>query len=281
MQDLVAKVLGRPERPLDYIWDLQNLIRESARILVTGSQGSLGREVIRIFDEYSIEYLATDVDSCDVTLASICREVVSGFRPSHILHLAADKHAPIGEIQPEQTLAINALGTTNIVNAAKEVNARVILASTCKACDPETVYGASKLIAERIVLNNGGSVARFFNVIETAGNVFEIWDSLPETTPIRAAECHRYFISKNEAVSLLVKVLGLSAQEPGRYILDPGSPHYVPDVASRLFPGRQIILMRPRRGDRVSEPLKAFSEVLRYKDGGLIVVSSAHDIQET
>ena len=52
----------------------------------------------------------------------------------------------------------------------------MIFASTCKAADPITSYGASKLICERIILNSGGTVVRFVNVFDTSHSVTKIWE---------------------------------------------------------------------------------------------------------
>jgi FlaA1/EpsC-like NDP-sugar epimerase len=116
-----------------------------------------------------------------------------------IYHLAGAKHAPEGEQHPAMVARVNTIGTDNIVRAA--CGAKVILASTCKAGDPETAYGASKLIAERIVLNAGGVVVRFFNVRETAGNVFRLWEQIPFPQPIPYTDCWRYFISSTGALT--------------------------------------------------------------------------------
>ena len=84
------------------------------------------------------------------------------------------------------TLNINTIGTYNLLSCINE-NTKILLTSTCKSANPEVVYGASKLIAERMVLNSGGSVSRFFNVVETSGNVFSIWDSIAEDKAIDVA----------------------------------------------------------------------------------------------
>jgi len=270
-------ILGRSEKPLDVLEDLTSLRNRNCKILITGSAGSIGVKVSQIFSASGIDFLSTDITECDVRSKSNCEAIVRSYAPTHILHLAADKHAPAGEIHIEETLEINAYGTKNIVEAASFVKAKVILASTCKSCDPETVYGATKLIAERMVLNSGGSVARFFNVIDTVGNVFEIWSGLETAAAIEVTNCYRFFITNNEAASLLIKTLAVSSERPGRYIYDPGSPHYMPDIAKRIYPDRELKLIPPRRGDRLREPLKAESENLIRVGNDFLAVISPHD----
>lgn len=274
-KSIIELILDRPETPLDIQSDLNGL--KSARVIITGGRGSLGQLVGEILSKSEVDYLLTDIVECDVTDLQQVQEIFTGYKPTHVLHLAADKHAPEGELHPERTLDINTTGTLNVINVAREIGSLVTLASTCKSCDPETVYGASKLIAERITLNHGGTVARFYNVVNTAGNVFEIWDKLSQDEIIHVAECYRYFISAAEATSLLIKSMSLSATTPGRYVFEPGISHFMPDIASRLYPQRRLGFIPPRRGDRRVEPLKAESERMSAVGERLIRVSSPHD----
>lgn len=218
------------------------------RILVTGAAGSIGRELVpRLREQHVVT--ATDIGQMDVT------------RPLRfpdydvIYHLAGAKHAPVGETDPAETFRVNTQGTANVIAAAGK--AKVILASTCKACNPETVYGASKLIAERMVLNAGGVVVRYYNVRETQGNVFRHWESLDKSEPIPYTDCWRYFITTKQAVDLTLAAMDLPS---GRYTVDPGEPKHMLAEAKALYPGRSLVPIAPRRGDRVREPLHADHE---------------------
>lgn len=191
-----------------------------------------------------------------------------------MFHLAAAKDAPEGEVDPETTFRVNALGTQHVLD--RWPYARVILASTCKACDPETVYGASKLIAERLVLNAGGWVARFHNVRETRGNVFQQWAALPADASLPVTRCYRYFISIDQAVDLLLTVPRLPS---GRYMTDPGRLRSMSDVAAETYPDRPQHWITRRRGDRAVEPLHASHERLSFgwADDDIWQIRSHHD----
>jgi FlaA1/EpsC-like NDP-sugar epimerase len=280
--ETLRKVLARESSPLNNFNDLALLQKE--RVLLTGASGSLGVEISALFQKNLVTYLATDIETCDVTNLQRVTSVVHEFQPTLIVHLAADKHAPQGELSPFETFDINTNGTQNVIAAKnslpKTQSCRIVLASTCKSCDPETVYGASKLIAERLILNDGGSVARFFNVVETAGNVFQIWDELDPKSEIEVTPCSRYFISAAEATSLLIRVMALGVDKTapkGRFSFNPGPITYMPDLAKELFPGRTIKLVAPRRGDRLNEPLVAKSEKITEVTERLWQVSSPHD----
>src|SRR5205814_9382005 len=142
---------------------LRELARE--RVLVTGAAGSIGAEIIQALESIGCPLLATDVDDLDVRYARGLLRAFRLFRPTVVYHLAGAKHAPEGEIDPLTVMEVNGQGTANVVAAGAAVGSKVITASTCKSCDPETAYGASKLIAERLTLQGGGNVARFYNVV--------------------------------------------------------------------------------------------------------------------
>ena len=275
----LERILGRPERPLPLDEPLAQLAGK--RVLITGAEGSIGSAAARLLDGVA-ETVATDKHSgdpaLDVRVESDVAAVLAEAQPEVILHMAAAKSAPDGERDPMSALEVNVLGTRNVLAHAPD-GCHVVTASTCKSCEPETAYGASKLVAERVTLNAGGSVARFYNVVESSGNVFEIWDALPPDEPLLVTPCRRYFISLAEAVSL---VLWTAILPPARYGFDPGKPREMRDVASDLYPGRQIRSVPPRRGDRIVEPLAARHEqVEQDAKTSLLRIVGAHDLAAT
>ena len=275
----IEKILGR----LQYknLLELDGSVLNFKRILITGSNGSLGREFYkRISKNFNGEILQTDIDGpfeyLDVTDLTNVFDKISSFNPDIIFHLAGAKHAPEGEIDTWETLQINTFGTKNILDSLTK-DCKIILASTCKAANPEVVYGASKLIAERLVLNAKGSVARFFNVIETSGNVFEIWNNVDDSEPIQVASiCERHFISIGEAIGLLIYTATL---ESGRYIINSSALIKINEVAEKLYPDRKKEIIHPRRGDRLSEKFLASSESLEkyLLNNTIIKIKNIHD----
>ena len=268
----LERVLGRAPRPLALDEPLQKLAGE--RVLVTGAAGSIGTEITRALEPLGCPLLATDVDDLDVRDERGVLRTFRSFAPTVVFHLAGAKHAPEGEIDPLTVMEVNGQGTANVVAGGAAVGAKVVTASTCKSCDPETAYGASKLIAERLTLQAGGNVARFYNVVETAGNVFEIWNEIPASEALPVTPCHRFFITLAEARAL---ILWSGIVPLGRYTLNPGEARYMPDVAAALYPGREIVMRPPRRGDRDDEPRKARCESIEPVVGALELVSGPHD----
>jgi FlaA1/EpsC-like NDP-sugar epimerase len=268
----VEQILGRPKQSRDLTPVLLALARE--KILVTGAAGSIGLPVVRELSAAGCDVTATDVDDLDVRDADKVSLACDQLRPTLVVHLAGEKYAPEGEINPLNVLEVNGVGTVNVVRAAARIHARVVLASTCKACNPETTYGASKLIAERMVLNAGGWVARFYNVVETQGNVFEIWSRIPADEPLPVTPCRRFFLSVDEVTGL---VLTTPTLPPGRYTMNPGEPRWMAEVAQAIYPDRPTLEIPARKGDRLVEPRHADQETLVPVSGGIERVVSTHD----
>ncbi len=276
LEEASARLCRLPPPAIDE--PLERLRRE--RILVTGAAGSIGTAAQRALAWTGVQPLVTDLPGLDgsrpldVRDAPAIEEALASFRPTLVLHLAGAKSAPAAETEVHSALEVNAWGTATLVAAAGRAGARVVTASTCKACDPETVYGATKLLAERLTIAAGGSVARFYNVVESSGNVFETWRSLPPDEPLPVTPCSRYLISLADATSLL---LWTAVLPPGRYTIDPGDAWTIADVASQLYPSRPQREIAPRRGDRLVEPRCAGSETVERYLGRIERIVNRHD----
>ena len=256
-------------------------LKKDERILISGANGSIGTALADRLKSYSgIKYLTTDIEGdheyMDVTDFQNVFSVINKFQPTIVVNIAGAKHAPLGEREIWKTLSVNTIGMKNIIDSSP-MGCKVILASTCKANNPEIVYGASKLIAEKMALRAGGSVARYFNVIETSGNVFEIWEKLDEDMPIKVpAKCERHFISVEESVGLIIYTM-IAPQ--GRYIINSPTKRNMQDIANDLYPNREKVSIPPRTGDRLCELFKSSSEEIEsyHLNSSIIKLKSIHD----
>jgi FlaA1/EpsC-like NDP-sugar epimerase len=252
-------LLGRPD--LDF--ELPDL--SGKRILVTGAEGYVGRRVYKLAQQQGAWSLGVDLplDLTDHDQA----QVLVGYDFDFILHLAAAKFAGDGEQNPERVTSVNVDATANVIRIAGS-RSQVVFASTCKAADPCTVYGASKLIAERIALNAGGTVVRLVNVIGSTGQteVTAEWAKVPEDQPLPVTHCWRMWMSLDEAAKTLIAALAL---EPGRYAPNVPPAKHMDFMAARAFPGRARTGISLRRGDRPRERLVAEYEELEATGGPL------------
>ncbi len=222
-------------------------IFENKKILVTGSSGSIGTQIIKKLKKYTNYITRADLNF-DVTKTKNIKKLKK-INFDFAFHLAADKRADYAEVHPSNVTMLNIISTTNV---AKLNIKKIILGSTCKAANPITSYGASKLICERIILNKGGNVARFVNVFDTSSSVTKIWSKIPKKNKIPVTPCRRFFITLNEAVNLL---LVTAAMSKGRYSFRNLKKIHMKDVAKKIYPKRKISKMELRFGDRPVETL--------------------------
>jgi FlaA1/EpsC-like NDP-sugar epimerase len=199
----------------------------------------------------------------DVSDRALLDEVFSTHAPRIVFHAAAFKHVPLMEAHPLAAMANNIFGTETLVRAAATHGARVVLLSTDKAVDPTSVMGATKRVAEQIVLNAGGTVLRLGNVLASRDSVAEVFArqiALGGPVTVTDPSARRYFLTLDEAVNLLLT----AAVHPERSaLLAPALPaaHHITELAQflarELAPNREIAIeftgLRP--GDKETELL--------------------------
>jgi FlaA1/EpsC-like NDP-sugar epimerase len=258
-KDKLELILGRKE--FAELLDIKNNhFFKNKKILITGANGSIGTHFQKALTEMGVDFLATDIEGnmeyLDITNFRDCVSVISKYNPDFIVNIAGLKYATRSEHQSGRTVEVNIDGVRNLISACP-YGTKVILTSTCKSCNPEIVYGSTKLIAERMIIDNGGSVARFFNVAQSQGNVFEIWNETSSTEPIEVVdECNRHFISVEESCCLIL----YSMIHRGRFIVSSPGLRNMGDIAKKLYPDRQIRTIKRRRGDRKNELLMSTCE---------------------
>ena len=211
-----------------------------------------------------------------------------------VFHAAAYKHVPLMEANPVAVIENNVLGTRNLLDACLEAGVkRFVLISTDKAVDPVSVYGASKMIAERLVrvaadalhsaaqekdspmqVNESNERAcmfvRFGNVLGSRGSILPLFiDQIKKGGPVTVTDPDmvRFFMTIPEACSLVLKTGGVGINGES-YVLDMGEPVRILEVAEHLIrfmgyePGTDIPIafIGRRPGERLDEPLWSSAE---------------------
>jgi FlaA1/EpsC-like NDP-sugar epimerase len=146
--------------------------------------------------------------------AVLLEDLFAAHRPRMVFHAAAHKHVPLLELQPFAAIANNIFATETLVAAAAKHGARALLLSTDKAVQPASVMGATKRIAEKIVLASGGTVLRLGNVLGSSGSVTEIFaEQAARGGPLTVTDpkARRYFLTMEEAVDLLLQAAHMAA----------------------------------------------------------------------
>ncbi|WP_230931975.1 dTDP-4-dehydrorhamnose reductase [Priestia sp. TSO9] len=137
----------------------------SQKVLITGANGQLGKELVELFTEKGFEVYGFGRDRMDITNQAQVQEMISTLKPNIVLHSAAHTQVDLAESEPDQAFLINAYGTRNVAVAAEAVGAKLVYVSTDYVFDGTTdepynefsptsplgVYGKSKLAGEQFV----------------------------------------------------------------------------------------------------------------------------------
>ena len=115
------------------------------KVLVTGADGMLGRDVMRALREKHINARGVDMADFDVTDSAAVRAWVTAENPDAIIHLAAYTDLLKAETEPAKCIDVNAMGTLNMVRAALAIGAKLMLMSSSEVfgAEPDVVHGTS------------------------------------------------------------------------------------------------------------------------------------------
>lgn len=203
----------------------------------------------------------------------------------YVVHAAALKQVPALEYNPTEAVRTNVDGANNVVDAAIDAGVKKLVAlSTDKAVGPTNLYGATKLVAEKLFVAanayGGGrvkfSVVRYGNVVGSRGSVIPFFMSLKQQGckeyPITDERMTRFWITLEQGVELVLKALKESA---GGEIFIPKIPSMrVVDLAKALEPRCKLKHVGIRPGEKINELLISEDEArksLEFKDHYIIL----------
>ncbi|MEG4941307.1 polysaccharide biosynthesis protein [Microcoleus sp. F4-D5] len=261
--------------------DTQKVLRliRGKKVLITGAGGSIGSELCRQIlkcepaeiiivghgenSVFNIQQELTKVLSelkktsktqtditrltafiADIRLLERLEYVFEKYRPDIIFHAAAHKHVPMMELNPPEAITNNVRGTKNLLALALKYNVQhFVMISTDKAVNPTSIMGASKRVAEMLVLQaakeskNPFVVVRFGNVLGSRGSVVPTFQrQIAEGGPITIThpDITRYFMTIPEAVQLVLQaaVIGKGGEV---FMLEMGEPVRIFDLAKDLI----------------------------------------------
>lgn len=259
---------------------------KDSRILITGGTGSWGqtltrmllenydiREIIcfsrgelqqvlmkRKFNNNKIKFIIGDVRDYEAVKFAM-RNV------DYVFHLAALKHVPICEDEPQEAIKTNITGTTNVINAAIENKVKkVIDVSTDKAVEPVNLYGMSKAVGEKLIIqaNLLSDYTKFVcirggNVMGSNGSVIPFFiDQIKNGGPVTITDSRmtRFFLTLEEAIHLLFKA---SENSIGGETFVMNMPAcYIKDLAKELmtvYGEVEITETGARPGEKLDEVL--------------------------
>lgn len=196
----------------------------------------------------------------------------------YVVHAAAMKHVPIAEYNPDECLKTNVTGAENLINACLQSSVKKVIAlSTDKAAAPINLYGATKLVSDKLFIaanNIKGwnpitfSVVRYGNVMGSNGSVMPFFLSKKKENvlPITDPNMTRFNISLDEGVDMVLHAL---AKSWGGEIFVPKIPSYrITDVATAIGPNCKQKIVGIRPGEKIHEEMITASDSFYTYDLG-------------
>ena len=211
------------------------------KVLITGGTGTVGKALISQNDN---EYISISRNEENITNLnrlypevkcyvgniedkSLLLRVFKEVKPDVVVHAAAMKHIDLMETNPIAGCNVNVIGSLNVAEASIINDVPITVGvSTDKACLPESVYGASKYIMERVFMNtntdeNRFALTRFANVAHSAGSVLPFWLKLKEAglgLKLTDPDMNRLIFTKEEAANLINRTIDFTRENGGGFI---------------------------------------------------------------
>ena len=259
-------------------------------VLVTGGTGSFGRKFIRyVLENYEPEKVI--VYSRDEYKQYIMQQELGDFAPrlrffigdvrdkerlyrafvgvDIVIHAAALKHVPLMEYNPIEAIKTNIHGAINVIDAALDRGVeKVIALSTDKAVNPVNLYGATKLVSDKLFVSANAyagkgrtrfAVVRYGNVAGSRGSVIPFFMRLVKNgakeLPITDFRMTRFWITLDEGVRLVERTV---REAKGGEIYVAKIPSFrVVDLARAICPDCRLKEVGIREGEKLHEVMIA------------------------
>ena len=251
-------------------------------ILITGATGSLGTACIEYLlkfeahirkiiiysrDEHKQFNLGKKLRGCNkiryfignIRDKSRLYKALKGV--DYVIHAAALKHVHVCEYNPFEAVKTNITGTQNLIDTSIERNVReVVFVSTDKAVNPINLYGGTKFVAEKLFQaachysdRTDFKLVRLGNIAGSRGSIIPIFRKHTGTQfPIRNYKMSRFWITKKEAVEMVLRGFELSSGE----ILIPKMPSFkITDLATAINSEKILHETGIQKGEKIHEEI--------------------------
>lgn len=241
------------------------------RKLIIFSRGELKQHEMRVngFDHPSLRYFIGDVRDVDRL-----RRAMHGV--DVVVHAAALKQVPACEYNPLEAVKTNIEGAKNVIDAAIDVGVQKVLAlSTDKAVNPVNLYGATKLVAEKLFVqanaySGGGptrfSCVRYGNVLGSRGSVIPLFLEQRKTGVITLTDRRmtRFWLTLDHGVRFVIRAI---ERMKGGEVFVPKIPSMrLTDLAETIAPGCNIQEIGIRPGEKLHEVLLSPEEARNARE---------------
>ena len=258
---------------------------EKLAVLVTGGTGSFGRRFIDVMlrefhPRKLIVFSRDELKQHEMRMAGLdhpsLRYFIGDVRDRDrlqrafqgidvVIHAAALKQVPACEYNPNEAILTNVMGARNVIDAALDSSvSRVMSVSTDKAVNPINLYGATKLCAEKLIVQSNAyvgtgntrlSCVRYGNVIGSRGSVIPLFiaqrkqDFVTVTDP----RMTRFWLTLDQGVRFVIRSI---ERMTGGEVFVPKIPSVrILDVAAAVAPGCRVVEIGIRPGEKLHEVL--------------------------
>lgn len=286
-----------------------NMDWSKVTVLITGGTGSFGRKFVEImlreFHPKKVIVFSRDElkqhemrevypDSGDSPMRYFLGDVRDRDRLYRafkgvdiVIHAAALKQVPACEYNPFEAVQTNVIGAKNVIDAAIDQGVKKVMAiSTDKAVNPVNLYGATKLCAEKLIIDGnyyageGGtrfSCTRYGNVVGSRGSVIPLFQKQRPTGRITVTDPRmtRFWITLDQGIRFVIRCI---ERMSGGEIFVPKIPSMnITDLAQALAPGCEVDEIGIRPGEKIHETLISEDEARNaFELEDMFVIRSAH-----
>ena len=267
---------------------MKSSILDNKTILVTGGTGSFGhcftqyllenynpkKIIIYSRDEYKQFTMANErvyKENAD-KMRFFIGDIRDGARferacenVDYVIHAAALKQVPACEYNPDEAIKTNIAGAQSVINAALNTGVkRVVALSTDKAVNPVNLYGATKMVSDKLFIAANAysgakdvnfSIVRYGNVAGSRGSIIPFFKELiakgEKELPITDYRMTRFWISLPEGVELVLKAL--AEAKGGETFISKIPSFNVKDLAEAMCPGIKTVEGGIRPGEKLDE----------------------------
>lgn len=267
---------------------MENHMLDNKILLVTGGTGSFGHCFTKyVLEHYNpkkiIIYSRDEYKQFVMSNEAVYKEHASQMRffigdvrdaarleramegVDYVIHAAALKQVPACEYNPAEAIKTNVTGAENVINAALNCGVkRVVALSTDKAVNPVNLYGATKMVSDKLFIAANAysgskdinfSIVRYGNVAGSRGSIIPFFQKLidqgEKELPVTDYRMTRFWISLPEGVELVLKAL-MEAKGGETFISKIPSFH-VKDLAEAMCPGIATREVGIRPGEKLDE----------------------------
>ncbi len=252
------------------------------QVLITGGTGSFGRAFVRrllrehdperivVYSRDELKQYEMAAEFSDHRLRFFIGDVRDRERLMRgmygidtVIHAAALKHVPIAEYNPFECIKTNVHGAMNVIDCSIDAGVeRVVALSTDKAALPINLYGASKLVSDKLFVtaqsyvgkrNTRFSVVRYGNVMASRGSVIPFFLKQRETgiIPVTDRRMTRFWITLDQGVDFVL--MAVRTMHGGELFVPKIPSMRIVDLAEALAPGCEVREIGIRPGEKLHE----------------------------